>query len=610
MPASADPSTTLSRLLESRGVAAGLYLALTVCMTFPLVLRMGAFVPAGSGDIWQNYWNFWWWEKCLFELQQSPYHSQLLFHPTGANVIFHTHSAFNMIVGMPVNVIWGPGAAYNFCVLLALWLSGWGGYLLVKELTGDARAAFLAGLVFAYFPQHIEQTLEHLNLFSTQFIPLTLLYFFRLARRGGTRNVAGFGVCFALNALCSWHLGLMLILTLAPLLILASFPLFPSFRFFPSFHFFPMTRPSSILVRDLAIAAGVSAVILLPAVSPMFSEMASGATYFDKRLVDRGIDASYLLTPFFAHPFWGALTTDAYLSRAYQASGFICYLGFIPVGLAAWALARRRSGTGYWAIFTLVTLLLALGAHPFWDGKLHDGITLPFAWLKFFPGLVYLKVANRFLILTSLGLAVLVGYGWTAIRKPSDLKFALLGGLIFVEYLWAPYPLQEVPISPVYAQLRKTGQESAILDIPFQQRNRTVSNLLAQTVHGRPIADGYLSTISPQAFEAIQTESALKDLAGVPMLERPIDRDRLLALGFDTVVLHKDRADSYAKQRLADVEPRDLLGRKSALRLGGIPDETMRRIRVELTGLCGEPQWEDEQIAVFDLRVRSSSPAR
>ena len=562
-------------------------------MTFPLVLHLRSSVPAGSGDIWQNYWNFWWWEKCLFELHQSPYYSQLLFHPTGADVIFHTHSPFNMIVAMPVNLIWGPGAAYNFCVFLALWLSAWGGYLLVKELTGDVRAAFLSGLVFAYFPQHIEQTLEHLNLFSTQFIPLTLLYFFRLARQGGTRNIGGLGVCFALNALCSWHLGLMLILTLAPLVVLAGFR-----RFRP----FQMTRPISPLVRDLAVAVGVSLVILLPAILPMFSEIASGATYFDKRLVDRGIDASYLFTPFFAHPFWGDLTIDAYLSRAYQASGFVCYLGLIPVGLAIWALARRRPGTVYWAFFTLATLLLALGAHPFWDGKLYDGITLPFSWLKFFPALVYLKVANRFLILTSLGLAVLAGFGWTAFRKPSDLKFALLGGLIFLEYLWTPYPIQEVRISPIYAQLRESGQKGAILDIPFHQRSRTVANLLAQTVHGRPIVDGYISTISPQAFEAIETEPVLKDLANVPKLERPIDRGRLLELGFDTVVLHKDRADSYAKQRLAEVEPRDLLGRKSALRLGGITDETMRRIRAELTQLCGEPKWEDKQIAVFDLR--------
>ena len=163
---------------------------------------------------------------------------------------------------------------------------------------------------------------------------------------------------------------------------------------------------------------------------------------------------------------------------------------------------------------------------------------------------------------------------------------------------------------PLYSRLQESGGKGAILDIPFQQRNRTVPNLLAQTVHGRAIADGYMSTIPPQVLEAIQAEPALNDLAGVPKLERPIDRGRLLALGFDTVVLHKDRAESYAKQRLDEVERRDLLGRKSALRLGGIPDETMRRIRIELTQLCGEPQWEDERIAVFDLRRGSSSPAR
>ena len=53
-------------------------------MTWPLVVRMGDHIPMGSHDIWQNYWNFWWWKTALCELVQSPYQSELIFHPTGA----------------------------------------------------------------------------------------------------------------------------------------------------------------------------------------------------------------------------------------------------------------------------------------------------------------------------------------------------------------------------------------------------------------------------------------------------------------------------------------------------------------------------------------------
>ena len=60
----------------------------------------------------------------------------------------------------------------------------------------------------------------------------------------------------------------------------------------------------------------------------------------------------------------------------------------------------------------------------------------------------------------------------------------------------------------------------------------------------------------------------------------------------------------------ARISRKPRMRRKSALRLGGIPDETMRRIRAELTQLCGEPKWEDEQIAVFDLQLPSPAVAR
>jgi hypothetical protein len=566
----------------------GIFALLSCGMTFPLVFNLTTALPHGSGDLWQNYWNFWWWKKAFFDLHVSPFHSEYLFHPFGVDLIFHTHSPFNMLAAMPANLLWGGAAAYNLCVLAALTLSGLGTWLLVREWTGNGRAAFLGGLIFAYFPQHIEQTFEHLNLFSTEFLPWALYYLLRVCRGSGTGAIVGLGLTFAGNALCSWHLGLKLLLTVIPL---AGIELYNS-------------RGRRLrIVRNLALAATIAAGALLPAVQPMLSEIAAGATYYAKPAVDRGIDPTYLLTPQFGHPLWGGLVVGRYIERAYQASGFICYLGFVPLALAGLAVARRRRGWRLWLGYSVVTLILALGAHPFWNGTLIESVTLPFGWLADLPVFNLLRVANRYMILTSLGLAVLAGMGFAALGRTSNRMFYGLAALICFEYAWLPYPLQKVEFPDAYREMLAGPilRIGAVLDIPWFERNRSVHNMVMQTLHERPIAGGYLSTFPPEPLEAVADEPALADLAGIPKLARPIDAARLIHLGFDTVVLHKYRADSYGKRKVAETPREDLLARKEALRMGGIPDEKMDEIRRQLTEICGPPAFEDDLVAIFYL---------
>ena len=558
-------------------------------MTFPLVLDPAGSLPYGSGDLWQNYWNFWWWKKAYFHLHVSPLHTEWLFHPFGVDLIFHTHSTFNMLAAMPVNWLWGEAAAYNASVLAALTLSGFGMWLLVREWTGNGRAAFLAGLVFAFFPQHIEQTLEHLNLFSTQFLPWALYYLLRVCRRSGNRAIVGLGLTFAFNALCSWHLGLKLLFSIVPI---AAIELFNS----------PERRTR--IFRDLALAAVIATAVLAPVVYPMVSEIASGATYYAKPAVPRGIDATYLLTPQFSHPLFGRLALDRYLDRAYQASGFICYLGFTPLILAGIALARKAQGWRLWLGYSVITLVLALGAQPWWNGELLEGITLPFAWLAHLPLFDVLRVANRYLILTSLGLAMLAGMGYAALARPGNRLFLGLAALICFEYLWLPYPTQKVEFPSAYGEMLAGPilRIGAVLDAPSFERNRTVHNMALQTLHDRPIADGYLSTFPPGPVAAAANEPALNPL------ENPLDAPRLVKLGFDTVVLHKYRTDSYGERLVAQTPRENLLARKQALRMGGVPDEQMDELRRQLTAICGEPAFEDDQVAIFYLPAAFRRP--
>ncbi len=552
-------------------------------MTFPLALRWSSALPAGSGDLWQNYWNFWWWKQCLLQ-GLNPLHSPFLFYPAGADLVFHTHSAFNQVVAMPVNLLFGEAAAYNFCLILALSLSGFGVYLLVRELTGNARAGIIAGLVFAYFPQTMEQTLEHLNLFSMQFIPLALYYLVRWGRSFRSVDALAFGACFGLNALCSWHLGLKLSLVVAP---------------WVAYLAFRDLRRWRAACSHLLMAGVLATLIVLPLLIPMAKLAASGIDYYTKGPVSRGIDASYLLTPTYANPVFASIVEPRYLDRAYQASGFVSYLGVVPLvlaGVGVWRTKRRALG---WLAVLGCGLVLALGAHPLWNGTLHQSIPLPFGALKEIPLLGNLRVANRFLVLAGLGLAVLAGYGWSALRIRSTLALPAVALILLAEYSWLPFPVQAVKHSSVLQQIG--SRQGAVLDIPFHERNRSVHNMVAQTVHGRPIAGGYLSTYPPSVQAQIEGEQALRGLAGTPEPGVLLDVDRLRELGFRTVVIHKNRLDSARAKALENLTPGQLLERKRVLRFGGVPDETMSGIRQQLDEIVGEASLEDECLAVYFL---------
>ena len=579
--------TRVERLLDRTPVVVALYFVFAVVMTWPLVTDFTGSVAAGAGDLWQNYWNFWWWKTALLEMGQHPYYSPLIFHPTGAKLIFHTHSPFNMLLALPITATLGPAAAYNFSILIALWLAGLGTYLLVRDLTSEVRGAFLAGLVFASFPNTMEQIFEHLTLVSLQFIPLTVFFFLRFTRRGGTGNLAGTGICFALNALCSWHLGLKLALALVPL---------------AAIHLFRRTRPRRELLRDWTLAGLLALLLMLPLLAPLVVEMATVEDdYYRKGPQNLGVVASFLFVPHYGHPLWGDAVAGAYVDRPYGAPGYVCYLGYVPLALGLWALLRRRPGAVYWALFTLGAIVLALGRHPYWGGEVVESITLPFYLLEQIPVLDLLRVANRFMILAALGLAVLAGLGWSAIRKKADWKFAVLAVMIVFEYSWAPYPTRRVEISPIYEHMIGSAEDGAVFNIPSNQRSRSAHNLVAQTIHGRPINAGYVSTVAPRAQRFIDGNPALADLTAVPKLELPVDTAALKRLGFEFVVLHKHRVNSYRDRVRAEVDPTDIVGRRIAARLGDIPDEIFERLRSEFSESCGGPRFEDEAIIVFSL---------
>ena len=564
------------------------YFGVTLLMTFPLALHWTGALPNGGPDVWQNYWNFWWWKHSLLEWR-SLFWSPLLFHPFGVELRCHTHSAFNQILAMPVNIAFGEAAAYNFSVFFQRTLSAFGAWLLLRELTGNASAAFLGGLVFGFFPHMMEQSLEHLELTSTGFLPLVLYFLLRWRRSRRIRDALGFGACFGLNALCSWQLGILCSLVVAPALGLLGREAW-------------RTNALRGYVRGVVAAAGV-AVLLTAPVAPLDGFFGTGGCA-KWATMGEGIDPTFLLTPPYANPIFGAMASEQYANRHHVSAGFVSYLGYVPLALAIVAVFASWRRARPWLALFAAALVLAVGSPLVWDGVARGENLLPFALVREMPVVSQLRVANRFMVLAGLALAVLVAYGvgtTLAALSPGWRRWALpVGvGLVLAEYSWLPYPLRSVEHPPLLAEI--ATRPGAVLDLPFLQRARTVGSQVAQTIHGRPIAGGYLSRPHYPAREFYFTEPALAGLAKTPRPDARVDVARLRELGFATLVIHKQHAESVRQEALRRIPRTNILAFRHANMLGGVPDGTIADIRRQLDAALGGAALEDEQLAIYFL---------
>ena len=85
----AAPAPSSRRVLATHGGVVAAYLGLTVLVTWPLALNVATAIP-GGGDSWQFYWNLWWTERALVELQTSPFFTTEVHFPHGSALYFHT----------------------------------------------------------------------------------------------------------------------------------------------------------------------------------------------------------------------------------------------------------------------------------------------------------------------------------------------------------------------------------------------------------------------------------------------------------------------------------------------------------------------------------------
>jgi hypothetical protein len=188
------------------------YVALSVILTWPLVLGLGSDVPGDFGDSLLNMWILAWGADHLPRLlvgsiSWTEFWSANIFHPDPLALALSEHLFGQTLQILPV--YWLTGniiLCYNLIFISTFALSGFGTYLLVRDLTGDRRAAFIAGLVYGFLPYRIA-SVPHVQVMSSQWMPFALWGLNRFVTTGSRRAlVGGTGALVMQNWSCGYYL--------------------------------------------------------------------------------------------------------------------------------------------------------------------------------------------------------------------------------------------------------------------------------------------------------------------------------------------------------------------------------------------------------------------
>lgn len=527
----------------------GGYLLLSCALSWPLLRDFSTMLVSDGLDARHNLWGFWHVQQVLLG-RQPPFSAPLLYYPHGITLLVHGVGPLSGLFALPFWPL-GPAAAYNGALLVALTLSGYGTYLLARDLGFPRAVAAFSGLMVLTSPTAIVGLESHITKVFLGAIPLALLVVLRALDPDRSRRWAVWVGPALLVVLL--HNGYQFVFTA---LAVGLFSLAALWRA-------PRAQRGALTLRVLLMAASA-----LLTVGPLLAAIVS-ASATPGITVDVNADSlaapdllQFLLPP--SHSlFFGQLTADALAAAGpAPASAIESAVSLSLAGLALAACAWPAGGrartwlalTGACALFALGPSLRIAGQTMFTEYELP--IILPYAWLTGLPGLEFMRAPGRFMMLGFVAFAITAGFGlswlWGRFPRRRSLLTLLATALLLVE-TWPAPRLQEAldPVPGFYRQLASDPAVYGVFDLPLKPAASMGWNTttiffssyyqIFQMIHGKGIVGGYISrSYQPHPVFPDLLNDTLPPLFvdGQPAAYQNFQHD-LAGAGYRFVVLHK-----------------------------------------------------------------------
>jgi hypothetical protein len=411
-------------------------------------------------------------------------------------------------LGVPVVLV------SNLLIFAGFVTSALGAFLLVRDLTGRAAPAVLAGVVFAFAPFRFDHYF-HLEMSWAQWMPLTFWMLHRTVKTGQWRHGLLTGVFFALQAYSSVYYTVFLAGGVA---IASPFVLWTAER-----------RMRSRAIRSLAAGALLAGALVAPYVATYRAAAAeTGGRSRQEALTGYGAGPKHYLATMPSSLVYGHSTGRWGQHEKRLFPGFVV---MALVGLALWPpLNRRRLA---YALVLAFTIDISFAGRGLLLGWLYDYV-FAFRGLRVPPRIGQLMLLSAG-VLAALGLTRLTD----RLRGPRQQWAAAAGVaaivLTSVEYLNRPMPLVPVPTSPSPVMAWIASQPRGVVAElpapgPITEGIPEVYYQFASISHWHPLLGGYSGMYPAEYVKWTQEMSAFPSETAIAGLR---------ARGATYIVLHE-----------------------------------------------------------------------
>ncbi len=480
--------------VTARQIAASIagYVILVAALSWPLVTDLRHIGPVDRVDGRLNAWILAWDAHALAHDPWSVFQAPI-FHPLPDALTFTENLLLPAALAAPFALAGGPLLAYNLLLFASAIVSGLGAELLVRRVTGDRMAAFVAGAAFA-IGGHRWVRMAHLHVELTWLLPFVLLALDRFWEKRSLRRALVVGLVLALQGWSSVYVGAIAATALAVGAALMA----------------PALRPGGL--ARLAAGFALAAVLLAPVARPYLRMRAFEGMEFSLQE-----QAVYATTPESyaggAGQIYAALTQRQMEGR-HVADPLFPGLALLALGLAGLAAAPARYRL-LALTASLAAIVISLGPETAVYRFLYDHAVL-------FHGI---RALGRFSLVPILALSVLAGLALAG-RRRALVWAALAAVALESANVPARYGVYE---PPTRAARSIGGGPGAVAYLPLGRDDTRA--MLQATAHFRPLVNGD-SGFVPRAYGR-----------ATELLSGPLSDDglRLLrALGVVTVVAETD----------------------------------------------------------------------
>jgi hypothetical protein len=539
--------------LRGASEAAAVWLAaiLLACLfTYPYAFELSS---GGRIDTNDGRWSIWvvtWVAHALTSNPLDVYQANI-FHPHQNALTFSEGTLVGGAMGIPAWLLTrNPYATHNFMFILSFVVSTIATYYLVRHLTGDRRAAAVAGLLFAYCPFAFARQ-AHSQLLLIGFLPWSMLAFHRFIDRQSVPRALELGVVLWLTGLACAYYGLF-----AGGMVAVGSILLAVTR-----GYWRQPRYWMLVAVAAAVCIGLTAPLFVPYLDVQ-QETGFARSLDDARIYSANLGA------WLASSSWLHRWLVPYLQPPYmQSFSEVLFPGVLAVVLGAWGTWIGLRGTVPQGMpegrdFSpaehadtertiprdIIWMYLVIAIVAFWTTFGPDAglYTLLHNTVPVFS---FLRAPSRTGIVVTLCLVVLAAPALIKLMsgRRAALAFAALLLLATGDLYRAPLRTREAPPLPhVYETLARLPR-GPVIEFPFWADRpsypRHAEYMLTSTKHWQPLINGYSDHIPRDFRDSALPLSTFPSAESFAILE---------PLGARYAVFHLDLTPRDAREPLIE----------------------------------------------------------